>query len=237
MNLVDARNLHVTFGDTVVLEDVSLEIAKGDVLAIVGPNGAGKSVLVKTLLGLIKPTSGEIIRAPELKTGYAPQRLDFDKDFPLTVEEFMLMQSGARILFPGPAAKDNVDALLDEVGAALLAQKKMGALSGGQLQRVVLASTLAGDPDIVYLDEPSAGLDIGGEKTIYHLLDELHKARALTFVIVSHDTDFVYHEASKVLCLNQRRLCYGVPEEAMTADVLNRVFREMVTPYQHEHGE
>lgn len=234
MDLVDVKNLHIIFGENVILEDVSFTIHQGDIMAIVGPNGAGKTVLIRCLLGLMKQSSGDIVTKPGLKTGYAPQRLDFDRGFPITVEEFMLMQSGRKIFFAGREAKDKINALLDEVGAAELVGKRVGQLSGGQLQRVLIASALAGDPDIVYLDEPSAGVDIGGEETLYHLLDELHERRGLTMVIVSHDIDFVYREANQVLCLNKRRLCYGVPEEALTADVLNKVFREKVTPYHHK---
>lgn len=234
MNLVEVKNLHIIFGENVVLEDINFTIEKGDIMAIVGPNGAGKTILIRILLGLVKPTSGEIVMKEGLKTGYVPQRLEFDRNFPITVEEFMLMQSGRSIFFSRHKEKEKIQSLLEEVGAAELVKKKVGQLSGGQLQRVLVASSLSGDPDIVYLDEPSAGVDIGGEQTIYHLIDELHRSRDLTLVIVSHDIDFVYRQANQVICLNKKRLCFGVPEEALTADILNLVFKEMVTPYHHK---
>lgn len=237
MDLITVKELHVAFGSNIVIEDVSFTISQGDILAIVGPNGAGKTVLIRTMLGLVKPTSGEIVRSPGLKVGYAPQKLDFDRDFPITVYEFIMMQSGGHILYPRVSDKEKVAHLLEEVGASGLARKKIGQLSGGQMQRVLIAASLSNDPDVVFLDEPSAGVDIGGEQTIYHLLDELHRSRDLTLVIVSHDIDFVYREANRVLCLNKQKLCYGIPEKALTADILNDVFKEMATPYRHHHEE
>ncbi len=237
MSLVEVKELNVIFGEHTILDDVSFSIDRGDIVAVIGPNGAGKTVLLKTLLGIQKPTSGEIVIKQGLKTGYAPQKLEFDRDFPMTVEEFMLMQSHNRIIFPARETKQKISTLLEEVGVEGVAFKKIGELSGGQLQRVLIAASLAGDPDIVYLDEPSAGVDIGGEQTIYHLIDEIHKSRGLTLVIVSHDIDFVYRASNKVLCLNRRKLCFGIPEEALTAEVLNKVFLEMATPYHHKPHE
>lgn len=237
MNLVEVKDLFVVFGEHTILDDISFSIDRGDIVAVIGPNGAGKTVLLKTLLGIQKPTSGEIILKKGLKTGYAPQKLEFDRDFPMTVEEFMLMQSKNRIIFPAREVREKISTLLDEVGVVDVALKKIGELSGGQLQRVLIAASLAGDPDIVYLDEPSAGVDIGGEQTIYHLIDKIHKSRGLTLVIVSHDIDFVYRASNKVLCLNRRKLCFGIPEEALTAEVLNKVFLEMATPYHHKQHE
>ncbi len=237
MPLVETKDLTIKFGDNVVLNDISFRIDQEDIMAIIGPNGAGKTVLIKAILGLIKPTSGKIIIKESLRIGYAPQVLDFDRSFPLTVEEFMLMQSGSRLILPGQATKTKISEILEEVGALDLLKNKMGRLSGGQLQRVLIASSLAADPDIVFLDEPSSGVDIGGEQTIYHLLDELHKTRHLALVIVSHDIDFVYRSANRVLCLNKQNLCFGVPEEALTADVLNKVFKEMVAPYHHKEHD
>jgi zinc transport system ATP-binding protein len=237
LNLVEVKNLYVTFGEHTVLDDISFTIERGDIVAVIGPNGAGKTVLIKTLLGILKPASGDIVFKKGLKTGYAPQKLEFDRNFPMTVEEFMLMQSHDRIIFPSKEGKQKISTLLDEVGVADLGLKKIGDLSGGQLQRVLIAASLAGDPDIVYLDEPSAGVDIGGEQTIYHLIDNLHKTRGLTLVLVSHDIDFVYRASNKVLCLNKRKLCFGVPEVALTAEVMNKVFLEMATPYHHKDHE
>lgn len=217
-------------GDVTVLRDVTAHVPPGTSTAIVGPNGAGKTSMLLALLGEI-PATGEITitrdpsgRAPRI--GYVPQRLDFDRGLPLSVAEFMALARQRRPLWFGvpKATRWALTGLLGAVSADHLIDRHLGALSGGELQRVLLALALQGDPQLLVLDEPTAGLDIQGESVFCELLDRLRSERGFTQLMVSHDLATVTHHADHVICLNRGVVAEGPPREVLTQENLARAF-------------
>ncbi|MBI2048253.1 MAG: metal ABC transporter ATP-binding protein [Parcubacteria group bacterium] len=235
-NILEIKNLSVFFDGNKVIDDLSFSINKGDVIAIVGPNGAGKSVLFRTLMGLI-PYLGKINWKPGLKISYVPQKFTVEKDFPITVKEFLRLRS-----------RDNniIMSALESVGLKNekqdkhhmeyhLLNQRMGWLSGGQLQRVLVAWALLDNPDVLLFDEPTAGIDVGGEETIYNLLKKLNDEMALTVLVISHDLNIVYKYASSVLCLNKEKICFGPPREVLDPQALAKLYGGEAKFYRHEH--
>lgn len=230
--ILKVHDLNVNLEHHQILQAINFSVEKGDVVAIVGPNGAGKSVLFRALLDLI-PYSGTINFAPSSKISYVPQRFAIDRDFPLDVMEFMQFKT-----------KDTkkITEVLNQVGITdshvihhHLFKQRLGWLSGGQLQRVLIAWALIDDPDLLLFDEPTSGIDIGGEETIYHLLQSLNEQRQLTIIMISHDLNIVYRYAKKVICLNKELVCYGIPEAALTPEALSKLYGSNVSIYSHQH--
>ena len=235
--IVHCENLSVELGGVSVLSDLSFSVIEGDFLAIVGPNGGGKTTLLRVLLGLQKPSAGSVRvfgsepgRHPG-KVGYVPQRLFFDRDFPLCVSDAVLM---GRIAMKTPfrhynrADRQAVEESLRTVGLSSLANRRIGALSGGELQRVLLARALAGNPELLLLDEPTASIDPSMKTTIYDLLDHLRKR--MTIVLVTHDTGMVSRFVSRVICLNCRIVLREPPAASAGGSVVEEAY-----PYQVDH--
>lgn len=228
--ILQVKNLKVTIEGEKIIDNLSFEVEAGEIFVILGPNGAGKTVLLKVLLGLL-PNEGEIKWKPNIKIGYVPQRLPFIKDFPLSVREFFKLKSS-------DSGSDKE--ILDKISSVGLSDKsilakQIGVLSSGQFQRLLIAWALAGDPEVLFFDEPTAGIDAGGEETIYALLNRLKKERDLTVFLVTHDLNIIHQSADKVLCLNHQKICYGLPKKALTAQNLTKLFGEDVKDYQHHY--
>lgn len=233
MKLLEVRDVTVVLGGRPVVEGVSFEVDQGDVLAIVGPNGSGKSTLMRAILGLVE-YSGEVLWHGECKVGYVPQHFTFDRSFPVTVFEFLLMKMPRVSLWqPSKRARHEITATLKEVRADQLIDKMLGNLSGGELQRVLIAGALINKPTMLCLDEPSSGIDIGGEETVYTLIHELIRSKGLTIMLISHDLDIVYQHASSVLCLNRKLICSGIPREALSAGTLEKLYGHHAGRYEH----
>lgn len=220
-------DLNVTIEGQLILESLSFTVARGEVLTILGPNGAGKTVLLRALLGTV-PHEGSITWKEGTRIGYVPQRLPYIRDIPLSVEDFFALKSGS---------DPDVEEYLRAVGLGLeLAKKRIGDISSGQFQRVLIAWALVGDPDVLLFDEPTAGIDIGGEETVYTLLSRLHRERNLAMLIVTHDLAVVHRLSSTVLCLNKRLVCQGPPLSVLTPENLQRLYGTEVKFYEHKHG-
>lgn len=221
--ILQVENLGVKFHDNHVLKDVNFSVNKGDVLAIVGPNGAGKSVLFRAILGLI-PYYGQVQWAKGVKISYVPQKLNVDRDIPLSVAEFLK--------FKTKNYKESIKAVgLKED----ILKQRLGWLSGGQLQRVLIAWAMVDDPDVLLFDEPTSGIDIGGEETIYNLLAKLNKEREMTIFLISHELNIVYKYANNVLCLNKEMVCYGAPNQVLDPQSLAKLYGGETSFYKHEH--
>lgn len=231
--VIRCEALSVELDGVTVLRELSFSVDEGEFLAVVGPNGGGKTTLLRVLLGLQKPSTGSV-RVFGLdpgstpgRTGYVPQRLFFDRDFPLSVMDAVLM---GRIALKSPfqryskTDREAAGEALRTVGLSSLANRRIGALSGGELQRVLIARALAGQPELLLLDEPTASVDPEMKTTIYDLLDNLRKT--MTIVLVTHDTGTVSRFVSRVLCLN----CSMVLREPPSAHSGNRALEE-VYPY------
>ncbi|MCJ7544684.1 MAG: metal ABC transporter ATP-binding protein [Phycisphaerae bacterium] len=227
---VEFRDVTVRVNGLTILEQVSAQVPRGSATAIIGPNGAGKTTLLLALLGQI-PYDGRIAVHPlrpgqAVRLGYMPQRLDFDRGMPLTVMELMTMGHQRRPLWLGrsPKACRAAREALAAVEAEHLAARPAGALSGGELQRVLLALAIRQEPESLIRDEPAAGVDVGGENLLCELFDRLRIERGFTQIIVTHDLSVVTAHATDVICLNRRVTGCGPARTTLTEGVLAATF-------------
>lgn len=233
--LLSARQLSFNRGRRRILQSVDLEIRAGEILTLIGPNGAGKTTLVKLLLGIERPSSGSIQRQGGLVVGYVPQRFDLDRAMPMTVQRFLTL-SGQ------PLDVEGAEKLLSEVGASGLAERQFAELSGGELQRVLIARALVRSPQLVVLDEPVRGVDYVGEAELYALISRLRTERRIGVLLVSHDLHVVMAQSDRVLCLNGHVCCSGVPETVALHPEYARLFGPKTArllglyTHAHDHG-
>jgi zinc transport system ATP-binding protein len=229
--LIGARGIEIVRSGRTILSDIDLDIHPREILTLIGPNGAGKTTLVRTLLGLERPDSGVVIRRPGLRIGYVPQRFEIDRALPMTVERFLTLGDGSR--------KGRTKSVLEEVGAARVVNQQLGELSGGELQRVVLARALLNDPELLVLDEPVRGVDYVGEAELYGLIGRLRDTRGLGVLLISHDLHVVMAQSDRVICLNRHVCCSGVPETVAQHPEYMRLFgpeqARTFAVYQHHH--
>ena len=224
--------LWVRYNDHPALEDVSLQVSKGEILGIIGPNGAGKSTLLKTILGLIHAWQGQIrvlgepVATSRRLVGYMPQVEQVDWDFPVTAGDVALMGRYARRgLLRRTTGEDReaAAAALDRVGILDLSNRLIGELSGGQRRRVLLARALANQPELLLLDEPMAGLDATAQHQFLDIIDRLRSDGA-TVVLSTHDLSCVSQRCDKAACLNRRLVAFGTPGEVLNEDILGETF-------------
>jgi zinc transport system ATP-binding protein len=225
-NIIEIKNLSFSFGNYQALDDISFNVKKGEIVAIIGPNGSGKTTLLNIIIGNYKPQIGSVLIKKQLpkkvrqKIGYVPQKFQFDREIPITVYEFMALEK---------CEQDNhrprhIKKILEQVGLKNKQKQKLGSLSGGQFQRVMIARALLHEKDILIFDEPSSGIDIVGEQTIYDLIKDINQTRKTTCLIVSHELNIVNKYADNVLCLNKKMLCYGKPETTISPQTLTELF-------------
>jgi zinc transport system ATP-binding protein len=231
MSLVEVDRLSVRYGASEVLHDVSLEIEPGEIVTIVGPNGSGKTTLLRAIVGSVSPAAGRIVTAPGLAIGYVPQRLHIDRTLPMTVERFLRL--------PGGAARADIDAALTRAGVADLPRRQMSELSGGQLQRVLLARALVTRPALLLLDEPTAGLDQPGSAAFYRLIEEVRRETGCAVLMISHELHVVMAASDRVICLNGHVCCHGTPAHVSSAPEYRALFgtgtHGALALYRHEH--
>lgn len=229
--------MSVRFPDLVAVDKISFAAEEGKISAIIGPNGAGKTVLFRALLGVL-PYEGEIIWHKKPTLGYVPQRLEFDRTFPLTVKELLLLKAKrADFWLPQERILKETVNVLNHTRAAHLLDKRVGKLSGGELQRVLIAYAIFGQSNFLLFDEPLSGIDIEGEMTIYGLIKHLAKELNLTVLFISHDLNIVYEYADSVICLNKKLFCSGVPEKILTPEQLKTLYGTPIAFYLHKHEE
>lgn len=224
--VLSVKDLSVTLSQNKILENVTFEVCPKEIVAIIGPNGAGKTVLFRTLLGL-NEYKGEIKWREGVKIGYVPQRMSVESDLPLSVGDFFSLKEKNR--------KKVLDSLELVSLEPKILSKRMGVLSGGQLQRVLIAWALLGEPDILLFDEPTSGIDIVGEESIYGILKKIEEQKGLAVVLISHEMHIVYKFAQKVVCLNKGQLCYGPPREVLDKESLEKIFGSESGVYEHHH--
>lgn len=236
MNLLAVHNVSVRYHDRTVVDHVDFTVDRGDIVALIGPNGSGKTTLLKAILGVVAPSEGAVHWHGSPRIGYVPQRVDLERGFPMTVEELLLLKLVDRPFWRHDAATHaRVAAELARVGAEKLIEKRVSELSGGELQRVLIAFALVDRPDVLCLDEPSSGIDMEGEETIYTLIHRLAEQDKLTVLLVSHDLDVVFKYATKVICINRKLMCAGVPNRVLTPEMVQRTYSS-ATGYTHSHG-
>lgn len=230
--LLSAREISLQFDQRLVLQNISLDIDERQIVTLIGPNGAGKTSLVKIVLGLAKPTRGNVERKKGIRVGYMPQRLQVDQSMPVSVSKFLALAANAR--------SGEIDKALDEVGALSLKNSQLHSLSGGELQRVLLARALIQDPQLLVLDEPAQGVDVNGQAELYRLIAEIRDQHGCGILLVSHDLHLVMSATDEVICLNQHVCCHGHPEQVSNDPAYLELFgkkdAETLAVYTHNHN-
>jgi zinc transport system ATP-binding protein len=229
--LASFSNVSVRFGGTLALDSVTCDLRAGAVTAVIGPNGSGKSTLLKALLGLVPHTGTVTLSVPRERIGYVPQRLEMERSLPVSVGGFLcaLLRGRPLVFGRGAAGRKLATEVLSRVDAAHLADRPLGGLSGGELQRVLLALALEPTPELLLLDEPAAGMDFASEARLYEVIQDLVKSRGAGVVMVSHDLSVVSDLTDHVLCINQKLVCEGGPTDIFTDKNIASVFG-------HHHG-
>jgi zinc transport system ATP-binding protein len=229
--LISARGLSLARDGRTLIEAIDFDIAPGEIVTVLGPNGAGKTTLVRVLMGLVRPDAGEIRRRDGLRLGYVPQRLDVDAALPMTVERFLRLG--------GEQDAAALAQALADVGASQVAGQQIASLSGGELQRVVLARALLRDPQLLVLDEPARGVDFAGEAELYALIARLRDTRGFAVLLVSHDLHVVMARSDRVVCINRHVCCSGVPDVVARDPEYARLFGDDAARafalYHHVH--
>lgn len=232
-NVLELENVSVELGGRTIVDSVTLNLPRAQLVAMIGPNGAGKTTLLRAIVGVVKYSGSINVNG---KYGYVPQRLQYDRNLPMTVAEFLALNLQSKpIAFGTGSSHRHVLELLDEVGARNLARYSLGGLSGGELQRVMLASALHHKPDLLLLDEPAAGVDISGEATFNELIEKLVRERGVTVVLVSHDLSLVSDMTDHVICINKTLSCEGSAKDLLTAERIAEVFGGHKAVYGHHH--
>jgi len=231
--LISARRLTVVRQGRELLQRVDLDLWPGEIVTLIGPNGAGKTTLVKTLLGLEAVDQGTIYKSAGLVTGYVPQKFALDPALPVTVKRFLSLG------LPKAASAESVAATLDEVGALHVLSSQLHQISGGELQRVLLARALLRSPQMLILDEPAQGVDLTGEIELYDLISSLRERYQMSVLLVSHDLHTVMARSNRVICLNRHICCSGVPDAVSKHPEYVRLFgaaaAESIAIYRHHH--
>lgn len=213
MQVVNIDNVSYRFNSTLVLENISFTVDKGDFVGIIGPNGAGKTTLFRSMLGLLEDYQGRITffgkdirknRNILQKIGYIPQKNSTDQGFPATVEEIVSLGITSR-----RPSKNKINHAIETVGLFDQKTKRIGELSGGQQQRVLIAKALANEPELLILDEPVTGIDLKTQNKFYVLLKKLNEENKITIIWASHDLDAVKKLANKIACVNRRLFFHG----------------------------
>jgi zinc transport system ATP-binding protein len=227
--LLEVSHLSVRFAATRVLTDLNFRLARGTALAVIGPNGAGKTVLFRALIGAI-PYQGQIRWASGVRIGYVPQKLDLERDVPMTGLDFL--RARAALAHEAAAA---IARALELVGISRpVAEQPIGTLSGGQFQRLLVAFSLIGNPDVLLLDEPTAGVDEPGQERLNELMARLQREQRLTVLFISHELSVVFRYATTVLCLNRAQACLGPPKTVLTPEQLHAIYGTAMD--FHVHG-
>lgn len=226
------QNLSVVLHEQEILRSLSFEVSRGSIAVIIGPNGAGKTTLIRAIMGLIPPATGEVSilnRQPKdvrEKIGYVPQRFFVDDALPITVKEFLDLthtKKGGR----------GMKRALKEVGMSGTEFQQLSQLSGGQLQRVLIARALLGKPNLLILDEPVSAIDHAGSRSIYEHLDEIRKKHDVTILTVSHELNVVSKYADQVIGINRELVCDGSPKEVLHKKTFTDMYGEHATPHHH----
>lgn len=248
--IFDVKNLDFKVRNQTILENISLEIFNAEYIAIIGPNGGGKTTLIRMLLGLEKPTSGDVrIFGKKLnnfqewhKIGYVPQRASLtDSSFPATVLDIVKMgRTSKRGLF-GTYSQEDKDMVHDamlKMDILDLADKMVGTLSGGQRQRVMIARALASAPQILILDEPNTGVDMVSQKSFYTLLRKLNKQHEITIVFITHDIGVIADDIARLFTINQKAIICNNPKQVLSCEEMSELYgmeAHLLHNHKHEH--
>nr|CDQ34193.1 Zinc import ATP-binding protein ZnuC [Virgibacillus halodenitrificans] len=232
MKLLSIDALDVAFGGHLVLEDIHLDLDRGEIVTIVGPNGSGKTTLLKSIIGALAPQRGRIDKSPGLVIGYVPQRLHLDATLPMTVSRLMRL--------PRRRPTHEIDTALERAGVTQQASSQISDLSGGQFQRVLLARALLSSPDLLILDEATQGLDHQGMADFYRQIERVRQELGCAVLMVSHELHVVMRTSDRVICLNRSICCAGTPEGVAASPEYRAMFGldgdDALALYRHRHS-
>ncbi|MBF0464512.1 MAG: metal ABC transporter ATP-binding protein [Nitrospirae bacterium] len=244
---LEARGIEHSYGKEKVLENVTFSIAAGSYVGLIGPNGGGKTTLIKILLGLTKPDAGKVYVFGESLSnykkkyhlGYVPQQVSqLENSFPATVSEIVKTGRTARVgLYKNFTHKDKeaVNTAMEIAGVSEYKDRLIGKLSGGQKQKVFIARALAGDPKVLFLDEPMVGIDIVSRESFYTFLKRLNKENGITIVFISHDLGVISEEVETILCLNKKLFCHSKSGETSIDQLIEDSYGKKVSAVRHIH--
>ncbi len=246
--IIEAKDINFSYEGRNVLDNASVSINHGDFMAIIGPNGSGKSTLMKICTGLMKPSSGSVLLfGTELskfknweKLGYIPQKAtSFNQDFPATVEEVVKTNLYSRIGLMGRIKKEHMEKVyevLDLVGMRSFKDRLVGKLSGGQQQRVFIAKALVSNPEILFMDEPTTGIDANSEKDFYSIMSSLNKDKNITLVMVTHDISAVNKNVNRIVCLSRGSVHEHDCSNGFDENIFNNIYsHDVIAPIIHNH--
>jgi len=232
--LIEASGIDVSFAGRRVLSQGEARVGVGEIVTLIGPNGAGKTTMARVMLGLLKPDHGKISRRPALRIGYMPQNLNIDPALPISVKRFLSLGLSRADIGHGLR-----HAVLKESGVDHVADSPIQKISGGEMQRVLLARALLRSPDLLVLDEPVQGVDLGGQAELYALIRGIRDKRGCGVLMVSHDLHMVMAATDHVICLNQHVCCAGHPETVSRHPEFVALFGESIAAelsiYHHDH--
>jgi len=235
--LLNAEHIIFSRKGKVILRDVSLQIHRKEIITLIGPNGAGKTSLIRILLGLRQADAGHIFRAKGLVTGYVPQKIHIPEVMPLRVCDFLTL-SAKRLFVDKKVSHTHVHHVLDEMDIDALYEADMQTLSGGEMQRVLLARALLKEPQLLILDEPAAGMDVIGQQTLYNSIQTIRDRHDCGILMVSHDLHLVMAATDKVVCLNTHVCCTGHPDDVSEHPEYLKLFGAALgglALYSHHH--
>lgn len=229
--LIELKNAGVFRDGRWLVRNISLFINPGEIVTLIGPNGSGKSTTAKMALRIITPDEGSVSRQSNMRIGYVPQKLNLDRSLPLSVERLMTLTA--------PVGQNEIHDALDRVGIPHLLKAQIANLSGGELQRALIARAIARKPDILVLDEPVQGVDFNGEAVLYQLIQKIRDETGCAILLISHDLHLVMAATDRVICLNGHICCSGSPEEVSASPDFMRLFGARaalpLAVYQHHH--
>lgn len=230
--LVKAKDISIQFGDRQVLQNVSLTVNQGQVVTLIGPNGAGKTTLIRVILGLLKPQSGTINKPKHLRIGYMPQKLHVEPTMPMTVRRFLELTRHTQAT--------PINSILDEVQISHLVNHQLRSISGGEMQRVLLARALSQTPQLLVLDEPAQGVDVAGQADLYQLINDIRTRHQCGVLMISHDLHLVMAKTDEVVCLNHHICCHGRPDQVSVDPSYLALFgkneAKNLAVYTHHHN-
>ena len=240
MNFLELKNISYKINKQTIIDNVSLNLQKGQITTLIGPNGGGKTTTAKIALRLIKPTSGNLLANHKIRQGYMPQKINIDKSIPLTVLDFIKLFNNNFI------DKIYFEELIEKLGLIKTLKQQLFAISGGQLQKILFLQAIISKPDFLVLDEPTQYMDIKAVAEFYHILNDIRKNQNCSILLISHDLNFVMQKSDQVYCINHHICCSGHPEyltnnlqyrelfnSKITED--DRKINEEIALYHHQH--
>lgn len=240
MNFLELKNISYKINKQTIIDNVSLNLQKGQITTLIGPNGGGKTTTAKIALRLIKPTSGNLLANHKIRQGYMPQKINIDKSIPLTVLDFIKLFNNNFI------DKIYFEELIEKLGLIKTLKQQLFAISGGQLQKILFLQAIISKPDFLVLDEPTQYMDIKAVAEFYHILNDIRKNQNCSILLISHDLNFVMQKSDQVYCINHHICCSGHPESLTNNLQYRELFNNKTTEddnkineeialYHHQH--